>query len=79
MKTTEEKEMVEEIATKLSASHVISFQNEDGEWAGYSPSNGLYWVADQDFQSPREAASVMYHQGGNWRVVDQCIDDEEVA
>lgn len=67
---------IDVITKKLSANHVISFRNEDGEWAGYSPSNGLYWVAGQNFQSAKEAASVMVRDGGNWEEIDMCIDED---
>ena len=70
---------IEEIATKLSASHVISFKNEDGDWAGYSPSNGHYWVAGISFRTATAAAYEMSLYPGTWEEVDQCIDDEEVA
>ena len=67
---------IEEISAKLSASHVISFEN-DGKWAGYSPSNGLYWVNGVNFTTPEAAAYQMILYPGNWREVEQCIDDDE--
>lgn len=72
---------IEEITEKLTATHVISFQNKkinnDHNWAGYSPSNGKYWVNGENFPTAKEAAIEMDKYGlENWTEVDQCIDDE---
>ena len=70
---------VDEVAQRLKASHVISFENE-GQWAGYSPSNGMYWVAGTSFRTAEAAAYDMSLYPGEWKEIDQCIDeDKEVA
>lgn len=66
---------IEEITKKLVQNHVISFQNENNEWAGYSPSNGLFWVNGENFQTATAAATAMA-QLGEWKEIDQCIDDD---
>lgn len=72
---------IEEITRKLAQSHVISFQNKSLEvshnWAGYSPSNGLYWVVGKSFSDVMAAAKEMATYGlDGWDEVDECIDDE---
>ncbi|MCK9570259.1 hypothetical protein M0R72_15040 [Candidatus Pacearchaeota archaeon] len=72
---------IEEITKKLSASRVISFQNQtiDAEhnWAGYSPSSGLFWVNGENFPTAKEAAEKMAEYGlENWNEIDLCIDEE---
>jgi len=62
------------VAEKLAASHVMSFKNSFGEWAGYSPSNVLYWVAGKDYPNAQAAAQAMV--GQKWSFVDMCIDEE---
>jgi hypothetical protein len=82
---------IQEIAKKLSATHVISFTrgsekivlgkkrpHYETQYAGYSPANGLFWVAGENFQTAEEAATKM-EEMGEWTEVDECIDYPEVA
>lgn len=82
---------IKEITKELSASHVVSFErstekvvvdkrgrkHSERQYAGYSPANGLYWVAGESFGNPEEAARKMLGIG-EWTKIDQCIDFDEV-
>ena len=59
----------------LSMSRVISMKSSDG-WAGYSPSDGKYWVAGEWFDSSERAGERMAALADFWEIVDKCIDDD---
>jgi len=71
----------DEYTRKLGQNHVISYQSpsqgsEPAIWAGYSPSNGLFWVGGENFVSASLAAEAMIRMRGVWNEIDQCIDEE---
>lgn len=69
---------IEETIEKLEQNHVISFRLQNtNAWAGYSPSDGKFWMMGEHFESAEECAREMAEYGlDRWEEVDQCIDED---